>query len=194
MRVSQEVMDRHHAEIIEAASRMLRARGIQGLSVVDLMQAVGLTHGGFYRHFASKDVLVAEATAATFKVIAAAFDEHMEKSGAAATLADYVAHYLSPEHVASPELGCPIPAYGGDIARESALVRAAFAAGYEPMLDRIGRGLACPPQKRRARATELISLMSGAIIAARAAGNDALTRSILAASRKRATELIRAVA
>ena len=59
-------MARHHKEIVAKAATMLRERGIDGLSVADLMQAAGLTHGGFYRHFASKDALVAEATTAAF--------------------------------------------------------------------------------------------------------------------------------
>ncbi len=66
MRMSREAMADHHEQIVSAASRMLRERGIEGTSVADLMQAVGLTHGGFYRHFESKDALVAEAAEAAF--------------------------------------------------------------------------------------------------------------------------------
>ena len=79
-------MARHHDEIVAAASKMLRRRGVDGVSVVDLMQAVGLTHGGFYRHFESKDALVAEATTTTFKSMIEMLKALTARMGAKAAL------------------------------------------------------------------------------------------------------------
>ena len=194
MRVSREVMARHHREIVATASRMLRQRGIEGVSVADLMQAAGLTHGGFYRHFASKDALVAEATAAAFSGIRERLAEWTSSKGSKAALDEYVAEYLSQRHVEAPGNGCPIAAYGAEVARESDVVRAAFNEGVEPLVAWIADGLACPAPRRRARAIELLTMMVGAIVTARAAGSGAIAGEVLACARKRAAELTRAKA
>jgi TetR/AcrR family transcriptional repressor of nem operon len=191
MRVSREVMARHHREIVATASRMLRQRGIEGLSVADLMQAAGLTHGGFYRHFASKDALVAEATAAAFSGIRERLAEWTSSKGSKAALDEYVAEYLSQRHVEAPGTGCPIAAYGAEVARESDVVRAAFNEGVEPLVAWIADGLAGPAPRRRARAIELLTMMVGAIVTARAAGSGAIAGEVLACARKRAAELTR---
>jgi TetR/AcrR family transcriptional repressor of nem operon len=191
MRVSREVMARHHREIVATASRMLRQRGIEGLSVADLMQAAGLTHGGFYRHFASKDALVAEATAAAFSGIRERLAEWTSSKGSKAALDEYVAEYLSQRHVEAPGNGCPIAAYGAEVARESDVVRAAFNEGVEPLVAWIADGLAGPAPRRRARAIELLTMMVGAIVTARAAGSGAIAGEVLACARKRAAELTR---
>lgn len=185
-------MARHHDDIVAAAARMLRERGIQGLCVADLMQAAGLTHGGFYRHFASKEALVAEATTAAFREALARFELKPGRGSAGAALREYVADYLSTEHLEHPEIGCPIAAYGADIGREQAAVKRAYAEGLELLLVQIGKGLASPPAKRRARAAELLSLMCGAVVAARACGHPPLASDILATARRRATEIVRA--
>ena len=193
MRMSRDAMARHHDEIITAASQMLRERGVEGLSVVDLMKSVGLTHGGFYRHFKSKDALVAEATAATFKSIQENFDATAKDHGPAYTLKGYISYYLSADHVNAPEQGCPLPGFGGDIGREGREVRAAFAKGFEPMLANIASGLQCPNASGRSRAIELICLMSGAVLAARASNDPEQVADILSTARARATTLINSV-
>ena len=185
-------MARHHDEIVAAASRMLRERGIQGLSVADLMQAAGLTHGGFYRHFASKEALVAEATRAAFSEVMARFELKPGRSTAAAALKDYVADYLSIGHLEQPGIGCPIAAYGADIGREGNAVRLAYTEGLEILLAEIGKGLACPLGKRRARAAELLSLLCGTVVTARASGSSPMASDILASAHRRASEIVRA--
>jgi len=193
MRMSRDATARRHDEIITAASQMLRQRGIEGLSVVDLMQSVGLTHGGFYKHFNSKEALVAEATSATFNVICGEFSNVAKDQGSAAALKAYVKYYLSADHVNTPELGCPIPAFAGEMSRAGRAVKSAFAKGYEPMLVNIAAGLACPPEKRRLRAIELLALMSGAILAARASNNPEQVVEVLSAARARAELVVNAI-
>jgi TetR/AcrR family transcriptional repressor of nem operon len=184
MRVSKEAMERHHEQIVLTASEMLRERGVQGVSVADIMQAAGLTHGGFYRHFASKEALVAEATSAAFNEILGKLEKSSARKGPERALEDYISAYLSQRHVEKPSLGCPIPAFGGDVGREGPEVRAAFYNGVDALLEWIGAGLPVPEAERDSKAIEVLTLMVGAIITARASGNDPLSRKILAQARK----------
>jgi TetR/AcrR family transcriptional regulator, transcriptional repressor for nem operon len=190
MRVSKEMMAAHHEEIVSTASKMLRERGIQGVSVADLMQAVGLTHGGFYRHFKSKEALVAEATSASFDAILAWLDEKAVRKGRKAALEEYVAEYLSQKHIESPGMGCPIAAYGAEIAREGPMVRKAFNAGVERLIEWITEGLSCKIEERKGKAAELLCVMVGAVVTARAAGDRSRTREILMHARRGADRLM----
>lgn len=191
MRVSKEMAADHRRKILSAASTMLRERGIERASVVDLMQAAGLTHGGFYRHFDSKEALVAEATTATFKALFERLEGRAAREGQQAALNKYVAEYLSQRHVEKPEIGCPIAAYGAEVARESAVVRAAFRDGVDHLLKWISGGLACRGEERDEKANELLTLMVGAIVTARTMGDRTRSREILACARRRAESLAR---
>ena len=192
MRVSREQMARNHTEIVAKAAVLLRERGIDGLSVVDLMQAAGLTHGGFYRHFSSKDALVAEATTAAFASIADRIEGAITTRGPRAALQDYVADYLSPEHIARPGVGCPIAAYGTDVARQGAVVREAYAKGLERICSAIASCFADPPAQNRRRAREIVSTMVGSVVTARATGDQELANGYLAAARASVDRLIAA--
>jgi len=189
MRVSKETMERHHRDIVSTAAAMLRERGVQGLSVADVMQAAGLTHGGFYRHFASKDALVAEATRAAFSQILDRLEKSAARKGAAKALEEYVSVYLTPEHLERPARGCPIAAFGADVAREGAEVRGAFCSGVDRLVDWIAAGLTGPETERTETAIELLSLMVGAMVTARSAGDPALSKKILARARRGSARL-----
>jgi TetR/AcrR family transcriptional regulator, transcriptional repressor for nem operon len=190
MRASREVKARHHGEIVSTASKMLRGRGVDRTSVIDLMRAAGLTHGGFYRHFKSKDDLVAQSTRNIFRAMISRFQARSAKEGPNAALSAYVDDYLTGRHVEAPEQGCPVAAYGAEAARESRTVRAAFAEGMDQMLSLAAEGLSCPKQQRRARVAELQALMTGAVVMARAAGRSKLSREILHFARRRAAQMI----
>src|SRR3954469_8334866 len=97
-RVSKEQAQANRQHAVEAAARLFRERGIAGVSVADVMAEVGLTHGGFYKQFASKEALVAEA-------VGAAFTE--QAAGLTTPGPEFFAHYLSAEHRDSPGHGCP---------------------------------------------------------------------------------------
>ena len=152
-------MARHHTEIVAKAATMLRERGIDGLSVADLMQAAGLTHGGFYRHFASKDALVAEATTAAFASFVERIERGIAKNGPASALRDYVADYLSLGHIANPAAGCPIAAYGTDVARQGPPIRDAYARGLDRMCLAIAGCFADAPARSQRLAREILSLI-----------------------------------
>jgi TetR/AcrR family transcriptional repressor of nem operon len=101
-----------------------------------------------------------------------------------------VDRYLGARHVRHPEAGCPLAAFGVDAARDSRAVRAAFKEGMSRLLALIESGLSCPREKRRERAIELLSLLSGSIVAARAAGDAKLADEFLRQARQRAQKLI----
>lgn len=190
MRVSREVMAQRHDEIISETSKMLRQRGIVGTSLADLMAAAGMTHGGFYKHFESKDALVAEATGRIFAEINARFQERIESQGAKAALIAYVTDYLTLGHVKKPENGCPIAAFGPDVGRERGVVRGVFTEGIKTNLSLIAEGLSCPAADRTEKAVELLSLLSGAVAMARATDDEKLSGEIIASARKRANQII----
>ncbi len=189
MRVSKETVADHRKKILASASKMLRERGIGGASVADVMQSAGLTHGGFYRHFPSKEALVADATTATFDALLKMLGEWRARDGQPAALLKYVNEYLSPHHVDRPEIGCPIAAYGAEVGRENAEAREAFNKGSDRLLQWIADGLACAEAERQERAGELLSLMVGAVVTARAVGEKKRVRALLKTARRRAEAL-----
>ena len=190
MRASREVKAQHHKDIVLSASKMLRECGIDRTSVMDLMRAAGLTNGGFYRHFKSKDELVAESTRNIFRATITRFQACSEKEGLKAALSAYVDEYLADGHVNAPEEGCAIAAYGAEAARESRSVCEAFAEGMDQMLSLTAEGMPGPKAQKRARAAELQALMTGAVVMARAAGNPQLSQEILDSARQRAKRMI----
>lgn len=179
MRMSRDAKTRHHQDIIEATAAMLRARGIGGTSVADLMQAVGLTHGGFYRHFENKDMLVAEAVKAAFDGVVSYLDGRINEVGPAGAVEDYVALYLSLGHLEHPEMGCPVATLGPEIARQSDVVRAAFAGGVERLIEKLAEGSVGDHQERRANAINLLCRIIGAMVVARAISPNELATEIL---------------
>lgn len=133
-RVSQGQAIENRRRAVAAASRLFRERGASGISVAELMSSIGLTTGGFYKQFASKDALVAEAMQVAFgdlDRLLAGFDSmHEDHDAARSALVDF---YLSVDHRDQPGTGCPTAGFAGDVAREPAAgeVRATYAAGVE---------------------------------------------------------------
>jgi len=181
MRMSREAMAQHHQEIVTAGARLLRERGIEGLSVADLMQAAGLTHGGFYRHFASKDAFVREAIAAAFASI-----EEMRNGWRGTPMEQLITcteQYLSEMHVAQPGMGCPTAAFAGEMVRASEETQTVFMDGFLGITDWIAKRLEGDEKHRRERAAQIMTTMVGAVIAARASGNSEGGVQILEAAR-----------
>lgn len=176
MRVSSEEKERSRARIVEAAGRMFREQGIAGASVGDIMAAAGMTHGGFYRHFADKDDLLVAALAEAFERFAAPMVGVPPEEGAE-RVAAFRRAYLSAEHCGAPGQGCPAAALGPEIARSGAPVRAAFAAGLERIVGAMAQGAG---GDARAEALRQVAMMLGAVVIARAAGGD-LAEEVLAA-------------
>ena len=168
MRRTREGKAETRATILTQASRLFRERGVESTSVGDVMAEAGLTHGGFYRHFDTKDALVAATIRATFEGIGEALGARGAEVGVQNAVQEYFAYYLSQEHVANPGMGCPVPALGADIARGSPALKAEFAAGFKDSLEVIAAGLPGSQEERREAATRELAMRVGAILIARA--------------------------
>jgi TetR/AcrR family transcriptional repressor of nem operon len=181
MRVSREKFAESRKRILDAAATLFRETGFDGIGLSDIMKAAGLTHGGFYGHFGSKEDL--EAQALTLALARSVTDwSHLVDSAAARPLAALAGQYLSPDHRENVGEGCPFAALGADTARRGERVRSAFTAGLEPFLALLsnvipGRSKA----QRRHKAIAILAEMVGAIILARAVNDPALSDEILAA-------------
>jgi len=187
-RVSRQQADSNRLTIKSVSSRLLRERGIKGVSVSDLMAAAGLTHGGFYGHFHSKDALVAEACAAAFEGSVERWNKRVavapDRVAARTALLDA---YLSDAARRSPGTSCPAAALVGDIAREApeAPVRSAYVAGLEALLPILSAvQTAAEPGERRRRALADFSTMVGGLILARATAGHGISDEFLEAARE----------
>ena len=193
MRYSKEHKLETHARIVKKASVRLREKGAHGIGVADLMKDAGLTHGGFYAHFDSREALVIEA-------FGYAMDRSTERwrqlAGQAAPqdrLAAIVEAYLSPQHRDNPGHGCAVPALGAEIARESPKTRKAFAAKLEQMIDMMAEQFTADAGKSaRQQAMAALATMMGTLMLARIAGSGELSEELLGAGRE--AVLARAVA
>ncbi len=184
MRMSREAKAQHHNEIVKAAAKLLRENGIGGTSVSDLMQAAGLTHGGFYRHFDSKDALVSEASNAAFDQFLSGLAGASDKKEKANVVSKFIDKYLSRAHVANPGLGCPLATLGVEAGREDKAVRDVFAENAEWLFDEMAAGLSGSQVERREKAIRIVSTMMGGVILARAVGSRNLGNEILDACQK----------
>ena len=184
MRYSKEHKQETHARIVKRASVRLREKGAHGIGVADLMKEAGLTHGGFYAHFDSREALVIEA-------FAYAMDRSVEHWRAIAAetppekrLATIVGTYLTPLHRDDPGHGCPVPTLGAEIARESPKTRKAFAAKLEQMIDMLAAQIPELPRKAaRKQAMAVIATLMGTLVLARVAGTGDFSDEILDAGR-----------
>ena len=171
--------------VLEIAARLFRERGAEAVSVAEIMAAAGLTHGGFYSHFASKEALAAEACGHAFgrgctRWEALAADPSGEGF---ARLLDY---YLAAAHRDAPGRGCAGPSFLAEAARDApgGGVRRAYAAGIQGLAAALERLLpAAVKRRRRERALLALAALIGAISIARAVGEDPLSEEILAAVR-----------
>ncbi len=182
MRMSQADKDRTHARILGHAAGLLRERGLKGTSVADVMSEAGLTHGGFYKHFDSKDALIESALDAAFTDIVAM----VERTD---TLAAYQARYLSPVHVENPGRGCPVAALGQEVARESDALKATFGRGVQRIVAAVALRLRGSPTARRKAAIRQMCTLVGAVVVARASDPQTVAE-VLAACREGQTNAL----
>ena len=199
MRYSKEHKQETHARIVKKASVRLREKGAHGIGVADLMKEAGLTHGGFYAHFDSREALVIEAFAYAMDRSTERWRKIAEETPADKRLATIVENYLTPVHRDDPGHGCAVPTLGAEIARESLKTRKAFAAKLEAMIDMMADQILDVPRKSaRKQAVAALATMIGTLVLSRIAGNGEFSDEILAAGREavvgRATAAKKAVA
>jgi TetR/AcrR family transcriptional regulator, transcriptional repressor for nem operon len=181
MRMSREATAQTKARILAAAAKMVRERGIGATSVADVMQAAGMTNGGFYRHFRSKDEMIAMAIRAAFDEIADRFDRRLSVDGAEAAIGAYIGQYLSEGHIEHPGIGCPVAAVGADAGRCDGAFADEFIAGAERLIERLCAGSAggAANAKERAKAIRLMAMLAGAVVIARAAGPGTMRNEVI---------------
>jgi TetR/AcrR family transcriptional repressor of nem operon len=179
MRVSRKQVAENRRRILEAAGRLFRAKGFEAVTVAEVMRAAGLTHGGFYGHFGSKDDLIAQTLA--YALLAG---EDRQRSRAEVDLARYAAGYLSPRHRDDLAGGCPTAGLGAETIRQSPEARAAMTAGLRRRIELLSEGApgASAAEKRRV-AIGSWAAMVGAVILARLSDDPRLSDEVLEQTR-----------
>jgi TetR/AcrR family transcriptional repressor of nem operon len=187
MRYSREHKQETHTRIVKKAAVLLREKGAHGVGVADLMKEAGLTHGGFYAHFASREALVIEAFAYAMDRSTDRWRQIAAQTPPDKRLATIVESYLTPVHRDDPGHGCAVPALGAEIARESPKTRKAFAAKLDQMIDMVAEQMPDLPRKAaRKQAMATLATMAGTVLLARIAGNGDLSDEMLAVGREAA--------
>jgi len=185
MRYSAQQKQETRERIVRAASQHFRRRGWDGVAIADLMSKLDLTHGGFYRHFDSKEHLFAEAIAKGFEEITAKFKGAVEKAPPGGELKVIIEQYLSPEHCANPDRGCPMAALASEIARYPRAVRAKIDRAMRDQVKKIAKFLPGATEEERQRnCLALLSGMCGALTLARAVADKETRQNILQAARE----------
>lgn len=191
-RYSPEHKTRTRRRIVRAAGRMFRAKGFASAGVDAVMKSAGLTHGGFYAHFRSKQALFAEAIRDAVLRSGSSLEEGLEDSEPREWLCAIVERYLSPEHLAGMRDGCPLPSLLSEIDRAPKAVKTAFhTAGMtrvESLARRFGAIGADDPE---GEATSTFASLAGALAMARAMPDPEAAERIMGATRERLLERIR---
>ncbi|MGE5158246.1 MAG: TetR/AcrR family transcriptional regulator [Gemmatimonas sp.] len=185
MRYSREHKQETHARIVRKASVRLREKGAHGVGVADLMKEAGLTHGGFYAHFDSRDALVIEAFGYAMDRSIEHWRKLAEDTPPEKRLSAIVESYLTPSHRDDPGHGCAITSLGAEVARESPRTRRAFAAKVEQLIDLMADQIPNVPRKTaRKQAAGMLATMMGSLVLARIAGSGEFSDEILQAGRE----------
>ena len=179
MKVSREQAAQNRERILDAATQLFRERGFEGIGLADLMKEAGLTHGGFYGHFSSKDDLIAQACARASARSRALWGKLAERAPDD-PLSEIAGVYLTSKHRDNPGAGCLLAALGPDVSRQGPAARRAVTEGLRSAFDFltklvVGKSKAA---KRRKAISTYASLV-GAMVLARAVDDRALSQEIL---------------
>ena len=184
MRVSRIQAAENRQSVINVASRLFREHGFDGIGLKDLMEGAGLTQGAFYKQFASKEDLAAQASrraleSATLRWATATAENPENPLGAV------IAFYLSMEHRAERMDGCPVVALGSDAARQGVDVKASFEAGIREYLEMLGCWVGeADGEEPNGKAMAILSTMVGAVVLSRAVNSKRLSKRFLQAAAK----------
>ncbi len=182
MRKSREEAAQTRRHIVKTAAAEFRRNGVKATGLAELMAAAGLTPGGFYRHFDSKEQLVAEACAEAIESIVSEVETwSLEKGG----LETVLTHYLSEEHRDHPAEGCPFASIGSELARSDNQTRRIATDGFLKLIEILARRyVGLKPSTARVRAATALSAMIGALIMSRVVTDPELSATLLRQSRK----------
>lgn len=192
MRYSREHKQETHDRIVKKASVRLREKGAHGIGVADLMKEAGLTHGGFYAHFDSREALVIEAFAYAMDRSMEHWRKQSDQVAPEKQLTQIVETYLSALHRDNPGHGCSIPSLGAEISRESPKTRKAFAGKLDEMIEMMADYIPGQPRKAaRKQAIATLATMAGTMLLARIAGSSELSDEVLKAGKDSALDCAR---
>jgi TetR/AcrR family transcriptional repressor of nem operon len=185
MRYTPQHKQETRERIVRAASRQFRSKGGKGIAIGDLMRDLDLTHGGFYKHFGSKEQLFAEAVARAFEDAAAKLANAVEKCPAGCELKGIIERYLSIEHCANPGDGCPLAALVSEIGRYPRSLRIKINRAMREHFNKIARFLpGASGDERERNCLILFSGMAGALNLARATPDPEKRKTILRAAKE----------
>lgn len=189
MRVSREQAAENREKILATAAKLFREKGFDGIGVADLMKAAGLTHGGFYGHFASKEDLMVQACERAVDELLQAGEARRANSNEDA-FTNFLKNYLSIEHRDNPGAGCLMAALGAEASRQNPTVRAAFTAGAKRLANAL-TAIIPAPNKKKARENALItlSMLVGAQTIARALDDEDVSQEVLAVVMRRVKDI-----
>lgn len=180
MRYASDHKTETRRRVLEEAARAIRAKGPDGVAVAGVMARAGLTHGGFYAHFASKDEMVAEAIGTMFDDARVRTSPIERLDDPRAALRGYIDFYLSPAHRDRRDRGCPLPALASDLARSKSPSRERFGDGVHALTERLARSLqAMDRPDPQAQASAMLTQLVGAVALARAVADPAQSDAIL---------------
>jgi TetR/AcrR family transcriptional repressor of nem operon len=178
--------DETRRKVVKAAAAAVRAKGPDGVGVAEIMAEVGLTHGGFYAHFPSKEALVAAAVSEAFDQGRRRFGRITGELTGIEAFAAFVDSYVTMDHRANPQRGCPLATIASDLPRQGLSVRAAFDVGVNGLISRIAAWLPGDDAgERQDLAGSLVAEMAGAVSLSRAVSDDAIAARFLDQSRRR---------
>jgi TetR/AcrR family transcriptional repressor of nem operon len=180
MRVSREQASENRERVLDVAAKLFRERGFNGVGVAEVMKEAGLTHGGFYGQFESKEDLMAQASA---RASADLLEWWRASAGRSPDpLSALVASYVSVSHRDEPGGGCIVSALGAEAAREGPKVRRVVADAAKSLLETLAEAVPGKSKaEKRQRAEVTLASMVGAMVLARAVDDDALSKEILRA-------------
>ncbi len=179
MKVSREQAAESRQRVIEVASKLFREHGLDGIGVADLMKSAGFTHGGFYRHFGSKEELMAEACTRAVDASVSKLRERIDQTPEN-PLAAVMSSYLSSAHCEHPGEGCALAALGSEASRHGEAVRHAMTQGIREFIDLLT--MIVPGRSKSARYEKALTTyasMVGAVVLARNVDDPALAEQIL---------------
>ena len=182
MPYTKEHKARTRQRILEEAEQAFREHGVRGVSVPRIMERAGLTHGGFYAHFDSKDALLAEACRSGLRMTSQALAEAAPDAPKEERLAGIVRTYVSTGHRDHPERGCVVPALGAEIARQSGDVRNAFTESFHDFIATLESLL--HDDRNEEDAYALAAGMVGAVLMSRAVDDPELSERILSSCQR----------
>jgi len=184
MRYPVKHKEESRTRILQAAARQFRAEGAEAVRVSDVMEAAGLTHGGFYKHFTNKDHLLQEAVRAALDSVSDRIAAMTASKPRAEALTEVIAFYLSEEHMRHPDLGCALAALGTEMARFSPTMKREVSKALDMYADRLSYLMPGSSEtKRKAAFRVLFPSMAGCLMTARAYSSRSVQQQILAGGR-----------